>query len=220
MPNADTFKKLLEEMATKESLYAEELKVIEQEIEQLESRIITCRERLGTVGDDKGTVNSIAERYTKEVLELGKIALDFSIPLRKSVVSTASNPEPAVKESPKTNGKSTAKAQNGSKSKAEEVTTAKTDVKSSGVSKPEAKPEPKVQEAAKTEVKAEAKPQPKAEAKDEEKADSKTDEGFILDLSSGEEAGKDKPSEEENQSGESEDETIKSINDALRGLFR
>lgn len=63
MPSGEMLKKLLDEFVEKEALVTEELKVIAEQIEELESRLEKCRARLGTIGTDRRRVLDIKQRY-------------------------------------------------------------------------------------------------------------------------------------------------------------
>ena len=63
MPSADMLKNLLDDFVEKEQLVSEELKVITEQIGELEARLERCRVRLGTIGSDRVRVMEIKQRY-------------------------------------------------------------------------------------------------------------------------------------------------------------
>lgn len=62
--NVDMMKQLLQEFDEKEALTAEEIKVIEEQITELETRITTCRDRLQNLNEDKDRLAAMMSRYT------------------------------------------------------------------------------------------------------------------------------------------------------------
>jgi hypothetical protein len=63
MVSEDALRKLLDEFVEKEALVREEIKVVQDEITQLEERLQTCRDRLSTLGTDREKVLSMRTRY-------------------------------------------------------------------------------------------------------------------------------------------------------------
>ncbi len=146
MANPKILKETLEAFLEREALVEAEIQQSEEQITELEARIVECSERLKTVEVDRDHVMEIMKRYAT-----------------KSTGGTEAKAAPA---------KSEAKVQP-SASKAQQST-------STGTAKP---------------IKEPPKASPKATpATDEKKA--------------------------ETEAAEGDDDTVKNINDALRGLFR
>jgi len=62
--NVEMMKQLLQEFDEKEALTSEEIKVIEQQIAELETRIVNCRDRLQNLNEDKDRLATMMSRYT------------------------------------------------------------------------------------------------------------------------------------------------------------
>jgi hypothetical protein len=95
MPSQEMLKKLLDEFVEKEQLVNEELKVITEEIEQLEMRLEVCRARLGTIGADRDRVVQLKQKYANG---------DFRIDRSQSAPVQAQaqpQPKPVVQQTPK-----------------------------------------------------------------------------------------------------------------------
>jgi hypothetical protein len=63
MPTEEMLKKLLDEFAEKETLVSEEIKVVIDEISQLEAKIALCQRRLSTISADRERVLAMRDRY-------------------------------------------------------------------------------------------------------------------------------------------------------------
>src|SRR5262245_54310439 len=61
--NLDVMKQLLQEFVEKETLASEEIKVVQQQIDELEGRIKGCREKLKIVNEDREKIMAMAQRY-------------------------------------------------------------------------------------------------------------------------------------------------------------
>jgi hypothetical protein len=61
--NLEVMKQLLQEFVEKETLAAEEIKVVQQQIEELEQRAHTCRDKLKTVTEDREKIAAMMQRY-------------------------------------------------------------------------------------------------------------------------------------------------------------
>jgi hypothetical protein len=61
--NLDVMKQLLQEFMEKEALASEEVKVVQQQIEELEGRIKACQDKLKVVSEDKQQINAMLQRY-------------------------------------------------------------------------------------------------------------------------------------------------------------
>lgn len=98
MPSEDMLKQLLDEFIEKEALVTEELKVVNEQIVELESRLGVCRSRLSTIGTDRDKVLQIRTRYADGTF--------YSAPgeITAMVAATAA-------AAPKGNGRKSAKAE-------------------------------------------------------------------------------------------------------------
>jgi hypothetical protein len=74
MPSLEMLRKLLDEFVEKEALIEEELKVIDEQIVELESKLGTCQERLSTLGVDREKVLRMRQRYL-EGLDVPEVEL-------------------------------------------------------------------------------------------------------------------------------------------------
>lgn len=92
MPSGEMLKKLLDEFVEKEALVTEELNVIAEQIQELEMRLDKCRARLGTIGTDRQRVLQIKERYA------GGVFYERSQPLPQS--QPVQQPQPQLQQSP------------------------------------------------------------------------------------------------------------------------
>ncbi|HEY9786534.1 MAG TPA: hypothetical protein V6D17_14090 [Candidatus Obscuribacterales bacterium] len=72
--NPEMLKQLLDEFDEKEALTREEINVVEQEIQELEERIIQSKERLALVAEDKEKIRQMMARYTGEASWTGNNA--------------------------------------------------------------------------------------------------------------------------------------------------
>ncbi|PWT95647.1 MAG: hypothetical protein C5B53_11090 [Candidatus Melainabacteria bacterium] len=61
--NLDVMKQLLQEFVEKEALASEEVKVVQQQIEELEGRIRACQDKLKVVSEDKQQISAMLQRY-------------------------------------------------------------------------------------------------------------------------------------------------------------
>jgi len=61
--NVEIMQQLLQEFAEKEALTGEEIKVIEQQVLELETRITVCRDRLQNLNEDKDRLATMISRY-------------------------------------------------------------------------------------------------------------------------------------------------------------
>lgn len=61
--NVEMMQKLLQEFSEKEVLTGEEIKVIEQQIQELEARSGVCRDRLQNLNEDKDRLAAMMSRY-------------------------------------------------------------------------------------------------------------------------------------------------------------
>jgi hypothetical protein len=61
--NVEMMQKLLQEFTDKETLTGEEIKVIEEQVHELEGRIGMCRERLQNLNEDKDRLAQMMSRY-------------------------------------------------------------------------------------------------------------------------------------------------------------
>jgi hypothetical protein len=64
MPTPDMLKKLLDEFDEKEAHNREEINAINEQIAELERRIISSRRKLESVGTDREKVRQMLSRYT------------------------------------------------------------------------------------------------------------------------------------------------------------
>ncbi|MBI4533665.1 MAG: hypothetical protein HY711_06925 [Candidatus Melainabacteria bacterium] len=69
--NPELLKQMLDEFSEKEALAAEEINVIEQQLQELDQQITSCRTRLDLVSQDRERVWAMKERYAGESF-LGK----------------------------------------------------------------------------------------------------------------------------------------------------
>jgi hypothetical protein len=63
MPSEDMLKKLLDEFVEKETLLNEELNAVADQIQQLEARLGLCHQRLSTISGDKEKIERMRDRY-------------------------------------------------------------------------------------------------------------------------------------------------------------
>lgn len=63
--NPEMLKQLLDEFVEKEAVTREEINVVQQQIEELELRVVESKERLKLVGADRDKINTMMERYAK-----------------------------------------------------------------------------------------------------------------------------------------------------------
>jgi hypothetical protein len=191
--NLDVMKQLLREFEEKESLASEEIKVVEQEISDLEGRIQGCRDRLKTVNEDREKIMSMASRYAGGSWLSSPISSSKDGPSQGSkskIAGAASAGESAkVAQAAAQPGSSTAVA-SGAGASGKDSSSAQA-ITGNLTEADEAK------QSADSEAAGKAGQAAQAGASESEKG--KSEEG------KGEEGG---------------DDTIKSINDALRGLFR
>jgi hypothetical protein len=61
--NVEMMQQLLQEFTEKEALTGEEIKLIEQQVDELEGRIILCRDRLQNLNEDKDRLAVMMSRY-------------------------------------------------------------------------------------------------------------------------------------------------------------
>ncbi len=61
--NVEMMQQLLHEFSEKEALTGEEIKVIEQQVLELEARITVCRDRLQFLNEDKDRLAAMMSRY-------------------------------------------------------------------------------------------------------------------------------------------------------------
>jgi hypothetical protein len=95
MPSQEMLKKLLDEFVEKEQLVNEELKVITEEIEQLEMRLEVCRARLGTIGADRDRVVQLKQKYAN-----GDYRIDRSQAAAQPQPHAQPQPQPKVQPKP------------------------------------------------------------------------------------------------------------------------
>lgn len=86
--NVEMMKQLVQEFTEKETLTAEEIKVIEQQVGELEKRIGVCRTRLQNLNEDKDRLAVMMSRYA------GGANLDAS---RQSLTRDRGKPKPVAK---------------------------------------------------------------------------------------------------------------------------
>lgn len=63
MPTTEVLKQLLDEFTEKEALIQEELKIINEQIDELNKRLGSCQRKLETIGADRDKVASMKEHY-------------------------------------------------------------------------------------------------------------------------------------------------------------
>jgi chromosome segregation ATPase len=61
--NVEMMQQILQEFTEKEALTGEEIKVIEQQVLELETRITVCRDRLQNLNEDKDRLTAMMSRY-------------------------------------------------------------------------------------------------------------------------------------------------------------
>ncbi len=66
MPNPETFKRLLAEMAEQEMLADEEVRAVEEKLKELEVRIDECNARLELVAKDRQAIMAMMQRYSSD----------------------------------------------------------------------------------------------------------------------------------------------------------
>lgn len=100
MASQEMLRKLLDDFVEKEALVQEELKVIVEQIDELERRLELCRSRLSTIGTDRDRVLQIRGRYADGTFyspsQIGEYVAPQPAP---KVEKKASKPE--VKPEPK-----------------------------------------------------------------------------------------------------------------------
>lgn len=205
--NIDVMKQLLIEFVEKEAFATEEITVVKQQIDELEKRIQGCKEMLRLVSEDKEKIATMKIRYG-----------GGGVLLTPSAKSTLSNLPPANLVSPVSPVSPAALSSSLNTESVTEPTHALPNLshvlgqaeisQQEGSPAAEESPAPKV---APSKLFESILPQVEnAEAAKEASADSKTVEPVEAKAS-----GESSPPTEEGG-----DDTVKSINDALRGLFR
>jgi len=91
--NLDVMKQLLQEFVEKEALASEEIKVVQQQIEELETRIRACHDKLKVVSEDKQQINAMLQRYAGG---MGLASIGAQAPLSSGARPAASVPAQAV----------------------------------------------------------------------------------------------------------------------------
>jgi len=184
--NLEVMKQLLQEFVEKEALTREELKLVQRQIDELETRVNSCHEQLKLVIEDKDKVAAMMKRYGSESGILGKPAGDRMPSTALPPGSSAAAPKQAesvVSQKP-----------------ARASRTANTLPASSAQALPESDSSKKKASAG------EGKPkEPHAQAND---------------ASQGQQADAEEAEKVSEPTEEPSEDTVKSINDALRGLFR
>lgn len=188
-------KQLLQEFVEKESLVVEEVKVVQQQIEELEGRIQGCREKLKTVSEDREKITAMQGRYAGGLgLSAGKGEAGLSSP-------TAPSTAQAAKPTPEAAGAMTNLAQALADTSPAQGPAAKPEAAKAGSSK---LLDGILAGAGQGADSADASGAQAAPAASSEPAEAQA-----------EAAGAKPETSEENA-----DDAVKSINDALRGLFR
>jgi hypothetical protein len=183
-------KEALDDFVEKESLIKEEIKVVEQQIEELKARTITCNERLERVGQDRQRVLDIASRYSS-----GSITAQGAAVAREAVKEdTAAKSLEKPVEVKSMEAKAQAKMEAKAEAKAEKEKPATAEKTTAPIKTPPPTP---------------AKTPPAAKAPDSQEAVK----------GSGQEPEKES-AKDTGKEPEAEDDTVKNINEALRGLFR
>jgi hypothetical protein len=196
--NPETMKQLLQEFVEKESLVIEEVKVVQQQIEELEGRIQSCREKLKTVSEDKEKITSMQGRYAGGLgLAAGKDEARLSSTAAPSIQPAKPTPEAALQAA----GAMTNLAQALADTSPAQGQAAKPEAAKAGSSK---LLDGILAGAGQGAESADASGAQAAPAASTEPAEAQT------------EAASAKPETSE----ENADDAVKSINDALRGLFR
>ena len=106
--NLDVMKQLLQEFVEKDALASEEIKVVQQEIEELETRIKTCHDKLKVVSEDKQQINAMLQRYAHGAGSINlqsalSSSVSRSIPSGVAAESPAQPSPPAVQPVAATN---------------------------------------------------------------------------------------------------------------------
>jgi hypothetical protein len=96
MASQDMLKKLLDEFVEKEALVSEELKVVTEQIEELEMRLEKCRMRLGSIGTDRNRVMEIKQRYSGGVFYQRAEQAPMSVPAAQVSTAPAQPPQPVA----------------------------------------------------------------------------------------------------------------------------
>lgn len=192
-------KQLLQEFVEKEALVVEESKVVQQQIEELEGRIQGCREKLKTVSEDKEKITAMQGRYAGGLgLSAGKGEARLSSTAAPSTAQAAkASPEAALQAA----GAITNLAQALADTSPAQSPAAKPEAAKAGSSK---LLDGILAGAGQGAESADASGAQAAPAASSESAEAQT-----------EAAGAKPETSEENA-----DDAVKSINDALRGLFR
>jgi hypothetical protein len=104
MASLEMLKKLLDEFVEKEALVNEELTVITEQIEEMESRLEKCRVRLGTIGADRTRVIEIKQRYSGgEFYQREQVVTPVAqpvMPVAQPVMPVAQSPQPVAAKPP------------------------------------------------------------------------------------------------------------------------
>ena len=87
--NLEILKQLLEEFSEKDALASAEIGVIEQEVINLEGRIETCRAKLKNLSEDKEKLAAIQERYSGGKFDAPSVK-ELRTDVNKRITSSAS----------------------------------------------------------------------------------------------------------------------------------
>lgn len=108
--NLEMIKQLLQEFVDKEAVTAEEINVVQQQVQELEARIPRCREKLQLISSDKAKLLSMAQRYTAQTLLSSQTHVHatqalaqenkFASPSHVPIAPPSSNPMPPPREAP------------------------------------------------------------------------------------------------------------------------
>lgn len=107
MPSEEMLRKLLDEFVEKQVLIDEEMKAVADQVQQLERRLIGCRDRLSTIGADRQRVMTMQHKWLEDSMTSTGQQYYPPAPTPASVVNTPapppviSTPEPTVQLAPK-----------------------------------------------------------------------------------------------------------------------